>query len=77
MREILDRTVEGTITGTYLMYWYPSLPRSQWTKAFDLSKEECTKEHTWTMGSRKELEGYAKYHAGRHGMHKWELISTQ
>ena len=60
------------ITATYLMHWYPTLPRSQWTKAFELSKVACTKEHTWTMRTREELDAYAKYHAGRHGIHLYE-----
>ena len=60
MREILNRTVEGPITGTYSMYWYPTLPRSEWTKAFELSQEECTKEFTWTMKTREELEDIDK-----------------
>ena len=62
------------ITATYLMHWYPSLPRSQRTKAFELSKEECTKEVTWTMRTREELDSYAKYYAGRHGVHLYERI---
>jgi hypothetical protein len=62
------------ITTTYLMHWYPTLPRSQWTKAFELSKVACTKEHTWTMRTREELDSYAKYHAGRHGVHLYERI---
>ena len=77
MREVLDRAVEGPITGTYLMYWYPTLPRTDRTKAFELSQEEHNKEYTWTMRTREELEGYAKYYSSKNGAHRWELTSTQ
>lgn len=73
MREILNRT----ITGTYLMYWHPTLPRDQWTKAFELSDQVVTHEFTWTMGTIEELNEYARYYCMKHGAHDWELTSTQ
>ena len=48
------------ITATYLLHWYPSLPREQWTKAFDQSKVAISKEYTWTMPTIEELNVYAK-----------------
>ena len=60
------------ITSTYRIYWYPSLPREQWTYQFELSTEEQYKDHTWTMRTREELELYAKYYSEKHGCHKYE-----
>ena len=62
------------ITATYLLHWYPSLPRSQWSKPFDQSKVAISKEHTWTMATLDELNIYAKYYSEKHGCHSYEKI---
>ena len=62
------------ITSTYRIYWYPSLPREQWTYEFELSTEEQYRDHTWTMHTREELELYAKYYTEHNGGHRYEKI---
>lgn len=58
------------ITKTYTFYWYPRTSTTQQ----DMTVKKINK--TWTMKTAKELDGYARYEAGRIGAFKHEEYLT-